>query len=106
MDMRVAAAARPAAGDSFQAIQRELALDLRRGAPPVPRGAAGLARRLAFRLMYPFTFHERSLDRALFDAVRHVRVDLDREREQRQLDSARLRGVEEALARRDREPPG
>jgi glycosyltransferase involved in cell wall biosynthesis len=106
MDMRVAAAARPAAGDSFQAIQRELALDLRLGAPPVPRGAAGLARRLAFRLMYPFTFHERSLDRALFDAMRQVRVDLDREREQRRHDSARLRGVEEALARGDGEQSG
>jgi glycosyltransferase involved in cell wall biosynthesis len=94
------------AGGTFHAIERELALDLRRGAPPVPGGAAGIARRLAFRLMYPFTFHERTLDRALFDAMRQVRLDLDRERERRRQDSSRLRGLEEALARRDADRPG
>jgi hypothetical protein len=103
METRASRASRPRPDDGFQAIQQELALDLRQGAPPTPRGAAGTVRRLAFRLMYPFTFHERNLDRALFGALRQVRSDLDRERQQRLRDSARLRRVEEALARRHRD---
>jgi glycosyltransferase involved in cell wall biosynthesis len=65
----------------FDEIERELALDLRLGAPPVPRGAAGLLRRLVLRLIAPFTFHERRLDRALFAALRELRADLDGELE-------------------------
>jgi hypothetical protein len=36
------------------------------------------------RLIAPFTFHERRLDRALFDALRELRADLDEERTQRE----------------------
>jgi glycosyltransferase involved in cell wall biosynthesis len=67
----------------FPEIERELDLDLRVGAPPVPRGIAGLLRRLVLRLMAPFTYHERRLDRALFHALRELRADLDSERERR-----------------------
>jgi hypothetical protein len=93
-DMRVGVGTGAGADQSFQEIQRELAFDLRRGAAPVPRGAAGLARRLAFRLMYPFTFHERSLDRALFGSVRQLRGDLDLERAQLRRDRERLHELE------------
>ena len=65
-------------GALFTEIERELALDLRRGAAPVPRGIAGLARRLVFRLIAPFTHHERKLDRALFEALRELRTDFER----------------------------
>jgi glycosyltransferase involved in cell wall biosynthesis len=95
----------PGAGGGLDQIERELALDLRRGAPPFPGGPKGVIRRAAFRLMYPFTVHERRLDRALFDAVRHVSADLERERAERRHDGARLRGLEQALDRRDPDRP-
>lgn len=62
----------------FAEIERQLELDLRRGAAPVPRGIAGLARRLVFRLMAPFTYHERNLDRTMFEALRELRAEFER----------------------------
>ena len=91
-----------AGGDAgLDAVARQLDLDLHRGAPPVRRGPAGMARRLAFRLMYPFTYHERRLDRAMFEALAAIRADLDRERERGRAARARLRGVEQTLGRDD-----
>jgi len=92
-------------GNSLDAVARELAFDLRQGAPPVPGGVSGMARRLAFRLMYPFTYHERSLDQAMLNAVSEVRADLDRERERGRRDRERLRGLEQALQRPWGSPP-
>ena len=78
-------------------VARQLDLDLHHGAPPIPGGAAGLVRRLAFRLMYPFTYHERQLDRAMFDALAMVRADLDRERERGRIARKRLDEIEQAI---------
>jgi hypothetical protein len=96
-------AVRTASRDSLQAAGRELALDVRTGSLPMPRGLAGLVRRTILRLMLPFTFHERRLDQAMLDALRELRVDLDRERARRLRDRARLRSVEDALALRVQE---
>jgi hypothetical protein len=99
LDMRLAGAARPqAVPESFQAISRELAFDVRAGAPPVRGGLAGTFRRLVLRLISPFTFHERQLDRALFDGLRELHTELREEREQGKRDRARLGKVEDALA--------
>lgn len=68
--------------------------DLRRGLAPAPGGAAGLMRRAVLRLMLPFTFHEREVDRSLLEAIRHVGADLGRERAHGLRDRARLRQVE------------
>ena len=76
--------------ESLRAIRSELAIDVRRGAPPVPRGPAGFIRNLVLRLIFPFTYHERKLDRAMFDAIVELRADLDRQREQLRADRARL----------------
>ncbi len=62
----------------FADIERELELDVRRGALPEPRGMAGVARRFVLRMMAPFTVHERRLDRALFEALRELRADFER----------------------------
>jgi glycosyltransferase involved in cell wall biosynthesis len=87
--------------DSLRAIQRELAVDPRHGAPPVPRGPARFIRNLVLRLILPFSYHERRLDRALFDALVEVHSELDREREQTREARARLRRLEETLAQDD-----
>jgi Glycosyl transferases group 1 len=100
LDNRSAGVARPdAAGDVIDRIERALALDLRQGAAPVPRGVAGFVRRLVLRLILPFSFHEREVDRALLDGLRELRADLRNERDQRHRDSSRLRHFEEALER-------
>jgi glycosyltransferase involved in cell wall biosynthesis len=91
----------PGAGDGLDAVARQLDLDLHRGAPPVPSGAAGMVRRLAFRLMYPFTYHERRLDRAMFEALATMRADLDRERERSRVTRERLRALEQTMRRDD-----
>ncbi len=88
-----------AAGESLETVRTELEMDVRQGVAPVPRGPAGLMRRLVLRLMLPFTYHERRLDRVMFDAVLELSSDLDAEREQAQKDRARLRRVEYELAR-------
>jgi hypothetical protein len=84
---------------TLSAVQSELAVDVRQGAPPVPRGPARFIRNLVLRLILPFTYHERKLDRALFDAIVELRDDLDREREQLREDRARLRRAESAIDR-------
>ncbi len=71
---------RRSGGDgALQRVERALAFDLRRGAAPVPAGPAGFVRKLTLRLMLPFSFHEREVDRALFDAVRELREYVDRQ---------------------------
>ncbi len=86
----------------FPAVERELALDIRRGTP-ARKGAAGLARRFVLRLMLPFTIHERKLDWALLAGLRELRGDLDRERAIEVRVRARLRRLESRLARADRQ---
>ena len=86
------------AGGSLNAIERELSLDLRRGVAS-QRRAAGLVRRIAMRMMLPFTLHERRLDRAVLDALRDLRADLERERARGARTGARLRRVEDQLTR-------
>jgi hypothetical protein len=81
---------RYAGGVRFEEIERALEVDPRRGASPEPRGVAGLLRRLVLRLIAPFTFHERRLDRALFAAVRELRAELDDERARREAIERRL----------------
>jgi glycosyltransferase involved in cell wall biosynthesis len=87
---------------ALRTIERELTLDLRRGRPSQRRAAAAV-RRLAMRMMLPFTLHERNLDRAVLDALREIRVDLARERARGARTGARLRRLEEQLTRA-REP--
>ena len=98
-----APAIQASSSDRFEAIERELSLDIRTGAPPVSRGVAGYVRRLVLRLILPFTFHERKLDHAMLDAIRKLRADIDSERDQRLRDRARLRSLENALAARARD---
>jgi glycosyltransferase involved in cell wall biosynthesis len=71
--------------------------DLRRGQAPAPSGLAGLMRRSVLRLMLPFTFHEREVDRSLVAAIRDLESDLGRERARGLQDRARLRRLEAAL---------
>jgi hypothetical protein len=80
----------------INAIERELALDLRRGVPS-RRAATGLIRRAAMRMMLPFTIHERNLDRAVLDALRELRGDLDRERARGARTRTKLRRLEQRL---------
>ncbi len=75
----------------FADIERELELDVRRGALPEPRGAAGVARRFVLRMIAPFTVHERRLDRALFEALRELRADLDERAQRSSTDTRRRR---------------
>ena len=91
------------AGGALGTIERELALDLRRGVPS-RRAAAGMARRAAMRMMLPFTLHERRLDRAVLDALRELRSDLERERAQGRRSRVALQRLEQALAEREQVP--
>jgi glycosyltransferase involved in cell wall biosynthesis len=90
-----------ASGYALAAVERELALDVRGGAPPMPHGLKGVVRRVALRLMLPFTVHERNLDRAMADVLRGLRADLDRERALRAQDRARLNRLDERLRREE-----
>lgn len=67
-----------AIGGPLARAEQAMSFDLRQGIPPVPRGPAGLVRKLVLRLILPFTHHEREVDRALLDAVRELRVDVER----------------------------
>jgi hypothetical protein len=71
--------------------------DLRRGLAPAPGGAAGLMRRAVLRLMLPFTFHEREVDRSLVEAIRALGSDVGRERARGLREQARIRRLEAAL---------
>ena len=64
---------------------------------PDPGGPAGLVRRAVLRLMLPFTYHEREVDRSLVAAVRELGSELGAERARGLRDRARLRRVEAAL---------
>jgi hypothetical protein len=84
---------------TLRAIQSELAVDVRVGVPPVPRGPARFIRNMVLRLILPFTYHERKLDRAMYDAMVELRVDLDSQRDQLREDRARLQRAERRLGR-------
>lgn len=88
-------------GGALATVERQFAFDLRRGADPAPGGLSGLIRRVVLRLIMPFTVHERVLDRALAEAVRELRVDLDRERAQVARMRARVHQLEEGTARNE-----
>jgi hypothetical protein len=77
-------------------IEQELKLDLRRGAPS-RRPASALLRRAVMRLMLPFTLHERNLDRAILEALRELRLDLERERAHGAGARQRLKRLEQRL---------
>ena len=97
-----------AAGASVALQRLEQALnrfDLRRGLPPAPGGAAGLIRRSVLRLMLPFTFHEREVDRSLVEAIRDLGTDLGRERGRRLRDRARLEQLEASVEQLGASPP-
>jgi glycosyltransferase involved in cell wall biosynthesis len=79
--------------------------DLRRGLGPDPGGPAGLVRRAVLRLMLPFTYHEREVDRSLVAAVRELGSELGAERARGLRDRARLRRVEAALEAQTAAPP-
>ncbi len=98
-DNRSRGVSRQAVSESAQTIRRVLSLDLKEGAPPAPRGISGGIRRLVLRLIYPFTFHERELDRAMFDELRQLRTELDEVKDQRMGDQARMRRAEDLAAR-------
>lgn len=83
---------------ALNAIETELKLDLRQGVPS-RRAATGLIRRAAMRMMLPFTIHERNLDRAVLDALRELRGDLDRERARGARTRTKLRHLEQRLGR-------
>jgi peptide subunit release factor 1 (eRF1) len=51
------------------------------------------------RMMLPFTMHERNLDRAVLEALRELRRDLDGERARGARARVRLRRLEEVLTR-------
>jgi hypothetical protein len=100
---RPGARARPRrAGSSFVQIERELTFDILKGAPPA-RGATGFVRRLVLRLIVPFTFYERQLDRALFKALRELRADLDDTQERQHRVGERIGRVEAVIDRLDKE---
>ena len=84
-------------GSGLATVERELAFDVRRGAPPIPSSVRGSMRRLVLRLMLPFTVHERNLDSAVADVVRTLRADVDREQALRVQDRLRLSRVEKRL---------
>jgi hypothetical protein len=83
---------------ALNAIETELKLDLTKGVPS-RRAATGLIRRAAMRMMLPFTIHERNLDRAVLDALRELRADLDRERARGARVRTKLRHLEERFER-------
>jgi hypothetical protein len=90
----------PAPSESLAAVERALAsFDLRQGLPPVPAGAPGLLRRAVLRLLLPFTYHEREVDRGIVRAMSELRSELASERAQARSARVRLRRVEEALER-------
>ncbi|MHB8689911.1 MAG: glycosyltransferase [Solirubrobacteraceae bacterium] len=77
VDIRAAAAARPAtaraAAESSVALARveqAMAFDLHNGVGG--GGPSGFVRKRLMRLMLPFSFHERKVDRALLEALREL----------------------------------
>ena len=97
VDTRAAASLGADGAGAYRVIESELAVDLRLGAAPIPGGLEGRVRRAVLRLMTPFTYHQRTLDRAMFDAMRTLRAELDRERRERRHDRVRLRALEDAV---------
>ena len=83
-----------ASAAALAAVDRELAIDVRCGAPPTPSGLKGVLRRLILRLMLPFSHHERNLDQAIADVLRGLRADFDREQALRVQDRVRLSRLE------------
>jgi glycosyltransferase involved in cell wall biosynthesis len=86
-------------GAGLEQVERALQFDLRNGVGPAPRGPGGLIRRTVLRLILPFTYHERQVDRALLDAVSELSVDLNAERQLRRREGRRLRHLESVLRR-------
>jgi glycosyltransferase involved in cell wall biosynthesis len=78
----------------LERLEQALAYDLRTGAGPAPGGAAGLVRRGVLRLILPFTYHEREVDRTVLAALRELRADV-------QNDSRRVARLETERRRRE-----
>jgi len=90
------------AGPALDELERALAFDLRHGAAPEPRGAAGLLRRSVLRLMLPFTHHQHEVDRTVLSALRELRAGLERAEERGLRDDRSLSRLEAAIERGDR----
>lgn len=73
---RVGVADGRAAAAALARVEQSIAVDIRRGAPPMPGGLSGFVRKLVLRLILPFSHHERNVDRALLDAIRELRHEL------------------------------
>ena len=96
----------PTASATLQRVEAALSkFDLRNGLAPAPGGAAGMMRRTVLRLMLPFTFHEREVDRSLLTALRQLWTELDGERAQSRRARGRIRQLEAALEREAVTPP-
>ncbi len=94
------------ASATLQGVEAALSkFDLRDGLAPAPGGAAGIMRRTVLRLMLPFTFHEREVDRSLLTALRQLWTELDGERAQSRRARGRIRQLEAALEREAETPP-
>jgi glycosyltransferase involved in cell wall biosynthesis len=60
---------------SFDEIDKQLAVDLR-GAESGGRRRSRLLKRLVLRLMRPFTYHQRALDAAIVNELKHLSEDV------------------------------
>lgn len=93
-------------GADLDTIDQALSSDVRVGVGPVPKGPAGFVRRAVLRLILPFSFHEREIDRALAGSVRRLSAELEREREHSRHDRRRLHQLEAAIGREEEPPRG
>jgi glycosyltransferase involved in cell wall biosynthesis len=89
------------AEERLAALEDGLVFDPERGFPPYPRGPRGVARRLALRLMLPFTLQQHRFDRATALALRALQAELARLRAMHTEDRARIQRLEEGPPERE-----
>jgi glycosyltransferase involved in cell wall biosynthesis len=92
-----------AAQVEFEEIERNLAVDLDRGARS-HSGFARLARRLALRPMRPFTRYQRRLDEAIVEQLRRLNARVGSEPARHDRQSARVRRLEARVSSLERTP--
>jgi hypothetical protein len=83
------------------ALEDGLVFDPERGFPPYPSGLRGVGRRLALRLMLPFTRHQHRFDGGTALALRGLQGELAQLRAARAEDRARIERLEEGLLERE-----
>ena len=92
-------AAQPASKSAmFEAVDRALAVDPERPAYGRHVGLAPLARRAVLRLIRPFAYHERELDRAIVEQLKRLGAEAARDRRARERDRSRLQELETRVA--------